>query len=172
MILKDSKGYTLIELVVVSVLIGLTLTITFPRLRNTLLTDGLKGSTRELVGTIRSLRGNAIREHRSYLLYFDLESNVYWIEHDDMDVEERARAREGATSLRGGVKLKDVWSSTQGKRMSGEAAIRFSPKGYIQQSLIHLESEDDREFTIVLRPILRRIRVLDEYAEFEDLSIC
>jgi len=56
-----------------------------------------------------------------------------------------------------------------GKKMTGETAILFTKKGYVQESVIHLESEDGREFTLILSTFLPRVKVLDSYIEFEDL---
>ena len=50
---RDRKGYTLIELIVVIVLIGLTLTLTIPRLQYAIVTDDLKATTRRMVGMIK-----------------------------------------------------------------------------------------------------------------------
>ncbi|MBW1806517.1 MAG: type II secretion system protein [Deltaproteobacteria bacterium] len=44
--LNSREGYTLIELIVVIVLIGLIMTLSLPRFQYSMLTDDLKGSTR------------------------------------------------------------------------------------------------------------------------------
>lgn len=166
---RYAKGFTFIELTVVLVLIGLMFAITMPRFRNAILADTLKSTTRKMVGKIRSLRNEAISEHKAYILVFDLESNRYWVESDDMTLEERAHAREDALAFPEGVRVLDVWFKGKGKEMAGETTIKFTRQGYIQQSVIHLGSEDGRKFTLVLSPFLGRIRVLEEYIEFEDI---
>jgi general secretion pathway protein H len=166
---RNRKGFTFIELTVVLVLIGLVFTITMPRFRDAILTDTLKSATRKMVGRIKSLRNEAISEHKAYVLVFDLESNRYWIESDDMTLEERAHAREDAYPLPRGVRVLDVWFKGKGKEMAGETAIKFTKQGYVQQSVIHLGSEDGRKFTLVLSPFLGRVKVLEKYIEFEDI---
>ncbi|HDZ90866.1 MAG TPA: prepilin-type N-terminal cleavage/methylation domain-containing protein, partial [Deltaproteobacteria bacterium] len=59
---RDKRGYTLIELIVVVLLIGLVLTLTAPRLRDSLLSDDLKSAARRLIGITNDLRNEAIRE--------------------------------------------------------------------------------------------------------------
>ncbi|MCP4680993.1 MAG: prepilin-type N-terminal cleavage/methylation domain-containing protein, partial [Desulfobacterales bacterium] len=71
--LGNRKGYTLIELVVVVLLIGMTMGLTTPRFREAVLTDPLKGATRKMVGIIKGIRSEAIQRHKAYSLYFDLE---------------------------------------------------------------------------------------------------
>ena len=71
--------------------------------------------------------------------------------------------------LPAGVRVLDVWFRDKGKEMTGRTAIRFSSKGYIQPSVIHLGSEDGRVFTLVLSPFLGKVKVYEEYIEFEDI---
>ena len=159
-------GFTFIELTVVIFLIGLTLALTVPRLRCAILTDDLKATVRRLVGTVRSLRNEAIREQKAYSLQFDLESNRFWIESADMTDEDREEACKKAFRLPEGVRLLDVWRRGRGKKAAGETAISFTKKGYMEQSVIHLASEDGRRFTLVLSPFLGKIKVLENYVEF------
>ena len=111
------KGYTFIEITVVIFLIGLTLVLTVPRFRYAMLTDELKTTVRRMIGTVRSLRNEAIREQAIYSLHFDLESHRFWIESADMTDEGRELAYEKAFQLPQGVRILDVWS--QKKREEG-----------------------------------------------------
>ena len=163
---KTKKGYTFIELTVVIFLIGLTLVLTVPRFRYEMLTDDLKATVRRMVGTIRSLRNDAIREQKLYVLCFDLGSNRYWIESADMTDEGRALEYEKALQLPGGVQILDVWSGEMGKKVDGKAAIRFTKKGYIEPSIIHLGAEDGRKFTLELSPFMGKVKVFEKYVEF------
>ena len=166
---RDSKGYTFIELTVVMVLLGLLMALTIPRFRYAIVTDSLKTATRKLVGMIGAIRSEAIREQQDFLLHLDLESSRLWLESAGMTEEERVLSREKASSLPGGVRILDVWLKGKGKTMTGETTIRFNKKGYVQHSVIHLGSEDGRQFTLVLTPFLRKIQVLENYVEFEEI---
>ena len=166
---RDKKGYTFIELTVVVLLIGLMMAVTLPRFRYAVLTDNLKTATRRLVGTIKTLRNEAVREQKGFVLHFDLESNRFWHESSAMTEEERLISHEKASSLPGGVRILDIWLKDKGKKVAGETAIRFNKKGYVQQSAIHLASEDGRQFTLVLSPFLGRVQILEKYVEFEDV---
>jgi Tfp pilus assembly protein FimT len=161
------KGYTFIELTVVIFLIGLTLVLTVPRFRYAMLTDDLKTTVRRMVGTIRSLRNEAVRRHMVHTLHFDLELNRFWTESADMTDEGRALAYERAFRLPQRVRMLDVWSKERGKEVDGKATIYFNRKGYIEQSAIHLAAEDGREFTLELSPFLGKVKVFEKYVEFE-----
>ena len=166
---RNDSGYTLIELIVVVLLVGLMMSLTIPRFQSAMLTDDLKSTTRQIVGIIQGLRDEAIRDRKDHTLHFDLESGEYWTESDFMSQEERLLAREKARPLPEGIRVLDVWLHGEGKKMMDEASIRFSKRGYIHQSAIHLASEDGREFTLVLSPFLGKVKVLETYVDFEDI---
>lgn len=166
---RNSKGYTLIELIVVMVLVGLTLTLTIPRFRYALLTDDLKTTTRKMIGMINNLRNEAIREQRDYILRFDLGSNRLWVDSPALTDQERMMAREKAFSLAKGVRVLDIWFKGEGKKMTGETGIKVNRKGYVQPSVIHLGSEEGKGFTLVLNPFLGKVSILENYVDFEDL---
>jgi len=165
---QDNKGYTLIELTVVIIMIGLLMTLVVPRFQYSLLTDDLKATTRRMVGTIREVRNEAIREQKTHTLHFDFESNRFWVDSFGMTEEERTIARGNATALPPTVRIQDVWKHGEGKKMTGETLIRCNKNGYLQQSVIHLGSEDGRQFTLVLRPFLGKVKVLEDYVDFEE----
>jgi hypothetical protein len=153
---------------VILILIGIVLTFTIPRVQTGIVSDDLKESTRKMIGLIRGLKDEAVREHKICFLHFDLESDRYWIDSTVMNEEERARAAEKALTLPKGVHVLDVWFRYKGKEMVGQTAIRFSEKGYIQPCVIHLGSEDDRVFTLELFPFLGKVKVYEGYIEFEN----
>jgi len=165
---KNTKGYTFIELTVVIILIGVMVSISVPKIRHAILTDKLKSASRKMIGIISSLRNDAIREQKTFYLHFDLEANRFWTDSEGMLEEERLSANEKAASLPEGISIRDVWFRGKGKKQHGGAVIRFSKKGYVQESAIHLSSDDGREFTLVLSPFLGRIKAFESYVEFED----
>ncbi len=167
--LDHVKGYTLMELMVVVVLLGILFSFTAPRFRDAVLTDSLKSATLRLTGTIINLRSNAIQTHVDHRLVFDLEKNEYWYESVDVTAEGSALAHEDTVAhLPHDVRIIDIWIKNHGKIMSGDATIKFTKKGYTQQSAIHMESEDGRVFTLVLSPFLQKVTVMENYIEFEE----
>jgi general secretion pathway protein H len=162
---NTTKGFTLIELTVVVFLIGVMLAVSIPRIRYSLITDNLKSTTRRIVGLITGLRNEAIREQKTYLLHFDIGSNQLWIDFDDITKEGREMAQEKAFQLPVDVRIIDVWTKGKGKRVEGEVSIRFSKKGYAEQTVIHLGAEDGREFTLLLNPFLAKIKSYDKYVD-------
>lgn len=167
--LSGTKGFTLIELSVILILIGIVMVLAMPRFQAGIVSDELKTTTRKMIALIKGLRDEAVRDHKVCFLHFDLESNKYWVDTTAMTEEERALAPKKAFPLPEGVRVLDVWFRDKGKEMTGRTAIRFSRKGYIQPSVIHLGDEDDRVFTLELSPFLGKVKVYEEYIEFEDI---
>lgn len=160
-----TKGFTLIELAVVIALLGLFLGLTIPRFQYYLVADDLKATTRKIVGLVREVRNEAIREQRVYTIHLDIESNRWWTEHTGMEDEEMVLAKEEAFVLPGGVRILDVWCRGKGKQAQGDVAIPFSKKGYVDQTLIHIGGQADREFTVELSPFLGMVKVHDTYVD-------
>ncbi|MDY6971170.1 MAG: hypothetical protein SV775_02460 [Thermodesulfobacteriota bacterium] len=165
------RGYTFLELTLVLLLVGLMMTIAVPRFQYAILTDDLKRTTRKMVGTIRNLRNEAVRKQEEHNLHFDLDANLFWCVSATMTEEEKVLARERASLFPGGVHFIDVWFRGKGKKMAGETVIRFNKRGYVPHSVIHLGCDDGRGFTMILRPFLSGVRVLEGYMdlEYEDI---
>jgi Tfp pilus assembly protein FimT len=159
------RAYTLVELTVVIFLIGLMLALTVPRVQHSLLSDDLKAASRCMIGTVNTLRENAVRDQKAYMLHFDMALNRFWISYDAMTAEEEAEARQNASPLSKGVRVVDVYYKGVGKKDVGDAAIRFTKEGYVQQAVIHLGAKDGRTYSLVLSPFLGTVKTFDSYVE-------
>ncbi|MBW2707977.1 MAG: prepilin-type N-terminal cleavage/methylation domain-containing protein [Deltaproteobacteria bacterium] len=165
---RNHKGFTLIELVVVVSLIVMMIGLTMPKIRNTLLSDALKRTALRMVGLVKNLRDEAVREQRTYGLRLDMVQQQYWVGFTAMTEEEQVQARKNAEKLPPNVEILDVWFKEEGKISEGEAVILFFKKGYIQPSAIHLGDDDGRRFTVVLSPFGGKVAVLEKYVDFEN----
>lgn len=161
-----AAGYTLLELIVVIVLLGLMFGLTVPKFRQALITDTLGSTTLRLIGLVQDLREQAIRGQEPYTLHIDIRANEIWAFASSASEEDQEKARKRAYTLPMDVQIQDIWSWSGGKHYD-EAIIRFSKKGYIEQSIIHLKSEDDRELSLELYPFLGTIKIHDGYVEIK-----
>jgi len=166
---RNDKAFTFLELTVVIFLIGLMLALTIPRFRHGLLSDDLKATTRRMMGTIRTLRSDAVRDQKGYRLHFDLESNQIWVEWDAMTSEQRDAVRQCASKLPAGISILDVHSSGAGKQDVGDAKIHFTKQGYVEEAVIHIGSDDGRAHSIMLSPFLSKIKTYDTYVERDSM---
>ena len=164
---KSDKGFTLIELSVVVFLIGLMLLIAVPKVRDTMLSDGLKTTVNHLTGKARELRSDAVRNQVDYILHLDLGNNLIWTHSADMTPEARDEMKKRAFNLREEVKIMDVYLFGKEKVIDGEALIRFSRKDYMHPAVVHL-AQNDQRFTLVFEPFLSSVRTYDKYIDFQD----
>ena len=162
----QGKGYTLIELIVVIVLLGLMLGITVPKFRQAILSDSLNATSLRIIGLVENLRERAISSQVSYILHFDMREKKLWAFASTASEEEQEAAKERAYQLPPDVKIADVWSWSSGK-LYDEATIHFSKKGYIEQSMLHLQSQDGRQLSLELTPFLGSIKIHDGYVDFD-----
>ena len=159
------RGYTLIELSVVVLLIGMMLYLAVPRVQDTLLNDDLKAATRRLIGAARELRSESVREQTDYILHIDLSQPAIWSYAADTTAEKRAELRKGAARLLEGIRIVDIRQADGVRKTEGEAAIRFFRKGYVEPTVVHL-AKDDRAFTLVFNPFLQAVTVYEKYVDF------
>jgi general secretion pathway protein H len=159
------RGYTLIELSVVVLLIGMMLSLAVPRVRDTLLNDDLKATTRQIVGAARELRNEAVREQVDYVLHLDLAQPGFWTYSADTTAEKRDEIRKGAVRFPEGIRIADVRRPEEVRKTEGEVLIRFFRKGYVEPTIIHLV-KDDRAFTLVFNPFLQAVSVYEKYIDF------
>jgi prepilin-type N-terminal cleavage/methylation domain-containing protein len=159
------RGYTLIELSVVVLLVGVMLLIAVPQVRDTLLNDDLRAATRQLVGTARELRNEAVRGQVDYLLHLDLDRPGFWTYSADTTAEKQAEIRKGAVRFPEGLRIAGVRHPEEVRKTEGEAVIRFLRKGYVEPTVVHLV-KDERTFTLVFNPFLQAVGVDEKYVDF------
>ena len=162
----NARGYTLLELIVVIILLGLMFGLTVPKFRQAVLSDTLDATSLRVIGLVENLRERAISDQVSYVLHLDIRGKKLWAFAVNATEEEQETARERAYQLPADVKIEDIWSWSNGK-LYEEATIHFSRKGYIEQAMIHLQSEDGRQLSLELTPFLGAIKIHQGYVDFD-----
>ena len=160
----NEKGYTLIEITVVLVLIGIMLGISLPRVRDILSSDRLNKTARMLIGMSRELRSDAVREQVDYELHVDLERRSFWKFSVDTTAEKRDEFKRRAMMLPDGILIKDIQIYGEGKKTKGEMVIRFFKKGYMQPAVVHLSFED-RNMTLLFNPFIASVKTYNDYVD-------
>lgn len=161
----NNRGYTLIELSVVVLLIGVMLAIAVPRVRDTLLNDDLKAVTRRLTSSALELRYESVRDQTDYILHIDLSNSAFWSYPADTTAEKRTELRKVAYRLPGGIRIVDVRHAEAAKKTEGEVLVHFFRRGYVEPTVVHLAKED-RSFTVVFNPFLQKMTVYEKYVDF------
>lgn len=73
----NSRGFTLIEMMISVVIIGVIATLAGPRLNKEITRIEFRGATQELVSTLREARSRAITEKEQYSVGFDYSNGSY-----------------------------------------------------------------------------------------------
>ncbi|MEE4357456.1 MAG: type II secretion system protein [Desulfococcaceae bacterium] len=162
------KGYTLIELIVVIALIGILLSFTIPRFHGSLLSDNSNKTVRRIVLQVQHLRQNAVRSRKMHTLHISPDSRKMWVTNEGMSEEDAEAAADGGEEFPEDVDITDVEYPDDEKISYGEARIRFSPKGYSDKVMIHLENTDGERKSLLIEPFLPNIEIFDDYVEFEN----
>ena len=162
-----SRGFTLIELIVVISLLGLMLFFSLPRLQNNPFFDDSKKSARWLIGKVQTLKESAIRDQKQYALHFDLDSGRVWETHESMSPENLENAELESYELPDNIRIIDIEYPTKGKIYSGQAEITFYKAGYTDKAFVHMQ-EGETYLSFLIEPFLSNVQVMEEYTGFDD----
>ena len=157
-------GFTLMELIVVCILTALFLTVAVPTLRNTLYVNELDASARKIVGTVQELRHLAVREHKAYLLHFDLDEHRLWHEPDGT-LDPFAEEPKTGLKLPDGIRFRSVVPHSGNAESRGKTTLWVTKQGYMDQTLVHLSDSDGNTLTLFFSPFSGSARVYDGYVE-------
>jgi prepilin-type N-terminal cleavage/methylation domain-containing protein len=161
------RGFTLIEIAVVILLISIMLLVAVPRLPDSPLTDQTRKTKRWVILKVKDLRDQAVRDQKIFILNVGLESNRLWATNDGMAEESLQTAVDDGLALSGDLKLRDVEYPGDHKIDSGLAEIRFFPKGFSDRAIIHMD-DGDQSYSFQIEPFLSTVKVYDGTIGFEE----
>ena len=161
-------GFTLIELIVVMVLISTVTAFAIPKLRSSLFTDQLRATARQFIGLVAET-GQEARSSRSAVeLRFDREQHLFTAVPAAGGIADASLERYAKLRLAESVQVVDITSAHGGKKTVGELVIRFSSRGYVDKTVVHLRDDSGDELSVILSPFLGVTRVLEGYVSLED----
>jgi prepilin-type N-terminal cleavage/methylation domain-containing protein len=124
-----SKGFTLLELIVVIFIVSLMLAVSFPYF--TIREGGrLKSEAARIASVLRYLNDSAVSAKETYAVKFDLMQKTVSYKGPDGEKVERIDD------------LSDVSLQSRGTVSDGEVIVFFTPTGASENFIIHLRGED------------------------------
>ena len=143
--MKD-RGFSLIEMIVVLVLIGLVVSLVTPSLSRVSKTIELKGTAQKISGILRYCRGEAVHKGQVYQIFFDSdlrEVRVQRMESTQKNEESEKKEEKPFKKtypLPNGIEMKDVKMASP-QYPSDFPTIEFYPNGGSNGGSIFLNSE-------------------------------
>ena len=162
----DERGFTMVEMGMVLLVLGIVMATVMPRFSGTLERQHLRSTINGIHGTVRYLQAHAALTKRIYRLTFDLDRQIISVCYFDGDMCRPETSRElRAYALPTDVRVLDVVSPQGTKTREGEAVTHFHPTGLAEPSIIHLGTNSNRKATLMIEPLAGRVKVFDDYVE-------
>ncbi|MFC1707759.1 prepilin-type N-terminal cleavage/methylation domain-containing protein [Planctomycetota bacterium] len=172
---KREKGFTLVELIVVIVIIATIMAFVIPAIDRITPKHSLRAAARDIAGTIDLVRGTAAGKGRVMAVYYDLDAGTYTIYGPPPEGELGERPW-GLAPVGTRRKLPRfvhfVGIQPEGLRYqtSGELKVRFDPLAIEGSHIIHLENTKEQTYSVKYNAFLGQAVTLRGEAEFEDGS--
>jgi prepilin-type N-terminal cleavage/methylation domain-containing protein len=163
----NHRGFSLIELVAVISILSIMLFLTLPGFDIFSRQDDLKGAARWIMGQVPGLKTKAMEDQKAYILTLDLDNNTMMVSSGEPLAEGEERPVLKSHPLSEAVRLKEVSFPGAGLITSGRPEIRFYPKGYCDQAIIHIQDENNHSFSLVIEPFLNTVALVEGALEFE-----
>lgn len=161
------SGFTLFEMLMVVILLGLVSLIAFRPLDGLRPKTRLEAAARDLATTIRNAREQAILTSSHSGLRFDIDKGEYWIVLGDPEGRGRSFFVESSDGLQEfgrqaltrqrlpeGVDFQDLQFTEGSLYSSGLVGIEITPLGVFSEFLVHLRNEKETALTVHLNGII------------------
>ncbi len=160
--MRSRGGFTLIEMMVVILLLGVAFTYALVNLDSLTPRTRLDKGARDVGDTLTRLREMAVFSGRVHFLEYDLDGERFRIYRPATTAETSEGASEYIETdwfvLPDGVRLEDIQLDIRSRTKDGQMTVEFTPTGEVTGHLVHLTSAEilDKErgsMTVALNPI-------------------
>jgi len=159
-----TRGFTLLELMIVMVIVGITLGYIGPRLYTGISSSSMDKATRDIMTIIQFARSSAVTQHKPYYVRFDIDNasfGLYPKPESTGVIPEMVKEKD----LPKGIVFKNIKSPYQIPKQQGQVDILVTPEGVIEQGVIYIEGGFGKTYTLVIKPFSGNLKVYDRYIE-------
>jgi prepilin-type N-terminal cleavage/methylation domain-containing protein len=173
-----ARGFTLVELVVVVLLVGLMMGVALTRLDYLVPKYRLRAGAREVAAVLKQGRARAVASGKDVYFEVDLSRGTYGLLVAFPPVDDHGREVEGRAleygpvfqrALPDGVQFVDVIFSEKERATSGRARVRLSPLGSSQHLVVNLRNTDRKDISFRLNGFTGGVAFHDERREADAL---
>jgi len=152
--MRRNGGFTLVELIVVLIIIGVVFLVTYPRLSGLMSGRKLMRVTAELAARLDYIRSRAVAERRVFRVEFNRSENKYRVswEEDTGTIEGAWETLPEFISIKRFKQKKIDYSR-------GQSAIDFFPRGNSTGAEIELATDRGDRSSILVKAYTGRCRV-------------
>ena len=163
---RNAVGFTLLELAVVMMIMGLVIMLAIPYLGG-LGNAQLKSEARRLASRANYLYEEAAAQKVMLRLVFDLDSNGYFVMRLDPFAARPAVVREGGPAgvraiMPRGVRIRDVWVEGAGTQIRGTISCQFYPTGYVDATVVHMTDARGVVYTLTISPTSGQVAITNK----------
>jgi prepilin-type N-terminal cleavage/methylation domain-containing protein len=154
-----SRGFTLVELVIVILLVGIMTGIAVTRLDYLVPKYRLRAGAREVAAVLKQGRARAVASGKDVWFEVDLSRGAYGLLVPFPVLDDQGKVVEGRPleygpvfqrTLPDGVQITDVIFSEKERVASGRARVRLSPLGSSQHLVVNLRNTDGKDISFRL----------------------
>ena len=168
------RGFSLIEVLVVVIILGLMLYLVTPNVDGLLPSSRMDGAARELANTIELVRTRAIITGVKHYIRFDLDNQVYYILDEENRSDSFFAYNPGGSlapaHVPRGVRIKDIAFASGDIIGQGEIEVSFQPVGLFDDHLIHMANDRGDQITIEVNALTGIPEFYDYYKEIGTIS--
>jgi len=161
------KGFTLLELLIVCLLISVSLGLSIPSIRSSLVSDDLASGSRKVISLIKSSRAKAVAEQKPYLIFYNSAKRELWYQQADEEKKNSSPAR-ASIILPGTVRIHEIKQATGSSDQDPvKNGIWISKQGYMDETAIHLVGDGDDSLSLLISPFLPTIKIVEGTIDFK-----
>ena len=156
------KGFTLLELVIVVVIVGIVMVIGLPSFNRAFLKTELNAAIRDLTQTLVYAHQCAVCEGISYRVNFNLKDQFYWL-----SLEAESQNRLKSRALGRNITLTKIVIPGQKSIDGNKEYITFKPDGTVDECLLYLQDKKGNIYTIVTMKTTGQIKTFNYEYEMD-----
>lgn len=158
----ENQGFSLLELVVITVLISIIVATAFPTIGGLFYNDPLRKSARLIVAAVHQARQQALGSNSHVALIFESGPRTVTIlpEASRTSVTGEDPAELRTVELMAPVSISSIWSFSNGRSGDDTVSVWVNERGMLEPVIIRLRAED-RELSLQGSPFSADLKIVD-----------